>query len=100
MAGLLPAPRRAPKLTVTRWLLCFLASVSFLLVVLCGFDSEIKRAGGRRASPQLAPPCGRTPRIQGGVWGGELFTIFRGAPGAGPQSFSSFDRPAASGRKD
>ena len=34
------------------------------------------------------------------VWGGELFTIFRGMPGAGPQLLSSFARPAASGRKD
>ena len=27
-----------------------------------GFDCELKRAGGRAASPQLAPPGGRTSR--------------------------------------
>jgi hypothetical protein len=55
-------------------------SVSFLLVVLGGLDSEIKRAGGRLASPQLAPPCGRIPRAKGGVWGGGKFAA-AGDPG-------------------
>src|SRR5579864_678970 len=50
------------------------------LVLFRVFDSELKRAGGRAASPQLAPPCGRMwkdshgrgDRGEGWCW--ELFT--------------------------
>ena len=39
-------------------------------------NCEIKRAGGRLSSPQLAPPCGRTGEASGaGGSGGEENTI-------------------------
>ena len=83
--------RRAPKLTVTREgdslrqngcypmaaLSCWF-SVSLCLVILCGFDSEIKRAGGRLASSSSRPPAVERVEAKGGD---ELFTIFKGAPG-------------------
>src|SRR5882762_10530826 len=44
-------------------------------MVLCAFDGELKRAGGRLASPSSRPPAVERQGSKGGYGGGELFTI-------------------------
>ena len=88
-SGLTLFPPRAPKVTVTRggYSLCqkgcypmahmFLVKLFLAFVCVWGVVSKLKRAGGRAASLQLAPPCGRIPATSaGGAGGGGIFPPF------------------------
>jgi hypothetical protein len=82
------ARRRAPKLTVTRAcdslcqngcypmaaLSCWF-SVSVVLVVLRGLNSEVKRAGGGWRTPARAPLRSKTPGQEGGMGGGSYSQV-------------------------
>jgi hypothetical protein len=83
--------RRAPKLTVTRegdtlcqkvcypLAACFFSFRLVSLLLVEGFDCEIKRSRGAGCEPPARAPLRANTEGQGGVWGGELFTIFSGA---------------------
>src|SRR5207248_3214932 len=79
---------------VTRWL--------FVFCVLCssvGSCSTVrlraKTSRGAGCEPLSSRPPASNTQDQGGVWGGELFTILRAVPGAVRQWFLSCDPPLA-----